>query len=107
MDFTDLSELLSSVKGGIDVLKGARDLLPKGKNRDELENKIQAAEDILKRADAKLAKDLGYNLCQCTFPPQIMLWREPEQSYVCPSKACGRRIVRSTPPRKPKIGTVA
>jgi hypothetical protein len=51
---------------------------------------------MLRRADAKLAKELGYELCQCEFPPRIMLWREGERSYVCTNAACVRKIeVRS------------
>ena len=29
-------------------------------------------------------------LCDCTFPPQIMLWQEARKAHVCPNEACGR-----------------
>ena len=34
---------------------------------------IEKAEKALRASEAELAKALGYKLCQCTFPPQIML----------------------------------
>jgi hypothetical protein len=55
------------------------------------------AEDILTRSDAKLAKDLGYHLCKCSFPPHPMLWRENEHSYVCQDPNCGHRIKIARP----------
>jgi len=48
------------------------------------------ADEILKRSDSKLAKELGYELCQCTYPPQIMLWDQKRQAYYCPNPDCGR-----------------
>ena len=47
---------------------------------------------VLSLAEAKLAKELGYELCLCTFPPSVMLWRQPEKAHVCP--ACGREVSR-------------
>jgi hypothetical protein len=38
----------------------------------EAEEKLQQAEEQLDLAKAVAAKDLGYRLCRCTFPPQIM-----------------------------------
>jgi hypothetical protein len=67
---------------------------PKGEKRAEIEGKIGVAEAALKRSDVKLARELGLKLCDCTFPPQIMLWKEAEQSLVCPNQACGRRSKR-------------
>ena len=92
MDFTDLSEYIRVSKDALDLIKAAIPLLPKGPKREEAEQKIAAAEGMLKGSDAKLARDLGMKLCDCTFPPQIMLWREAEKARVCPNPNCGRRI---------------
>ena len=79
-----------AAREAVEAFKVARDLLPKGKARDEAEAKLAQAENLLCRGDARLALDLGYPLCQCTFPPQIMLWRETDKAHACPRQECGR-----------------
>lgn len=91
MDISDVKNWIDAASGTVGLLRAAAKLLPKGEKRDEIEARISAAEEALKRSDAKLAKELGMNLCDCTFPPQIMLWKEAEKSHVCPNLACGRR----------------
>jgi hypothetical protein len=91
MDFADVQGWIGAVKDSLGLLKAGAELLPKGQNRSELERRIKAAEDALERSDAKLARELGMKLCDCTFPPQIMLWREAENAHVCPNPECGRR----------------
>jgi hypothetical protein len=39
-------------------------------------------------------------MCQCTFPPQPMLWRQAEGAFVCQNPACGRRTEGGTPRAK-------
>jgi hypothetical protein len=91
MDFTDIKGWVDTAKDTLGLVKSAAALLPKSDKRAEIEGKIGAAEAAMKRSDAKLAHELGFKLCDCTFPPQIMLWKEPEKSHVCPSPACGRK----------------
>ena len=81
--FQDIAEYIRASKDGLDFLRAALSLLPKGEERDEAERQLLAAERALKRSDAALAQKLGYQLCQCTFPPQIMLWREQEKITRC------------------------
>lgn len=88
----DLLEWAPAAKSALDLLKAASAFLPKGADKEAAEAKIKEAETILQRADAKLAQELGYSLCRCTFPPQIMLWDEARKADVCP--ACGHSIVR-------------
>ena len=65
--------------------------LPKSdKKKEEAGLAVERAEAALKRSDAPLAQTLGYQLRQCTFPPQIMLWNEELQQTACPN--CGRKI---------------
>jgi hypothetical protein len=90
MDLTDIRDFVTASKAAVDLLKSAYALLPKGTEREEIQNKVKMAEDILARSDAKLARDLGYTLCQCTFPPQIMRWNEKKQAMYCPNEECGR-----------------
>jgi hypothetical protein len=90
MDVASIGEFLTASKSAVDLLKSAYEALPTGSKREEVECKVKEAEDILKRSDAKLAKDLGYCLCKCEFPPKIMLWKQDAQAEVCPS--CGHTI---------------
>lgn len=90
MDLSGIAEFVAASKSAVELLKSAYEVLPKGDKRDEVEKKVKMAEDILKRSDAKLAKELGYTLCECTFPPQIMLWKQQQSAYVCPNPECGR-----------------
>jgi hypothetical protein len=102
MDFSDLKTYFSLTKDVLELFKSTYALLPKGSARDEIERKISAAEEIMRRSDAKLAKELGYNLCQCRFPPEIMLWRQQEDAWVCQNGDCGARKERNQP-RPPMI----
>jgi len=42
--------------------------------------------------DVALAQKFGFQLCQCTYPPQIMLWHEQAKVTKCPRPECGRAI---------------
>jgi hypothetical protein len=92
MEFVDIQGWVVAAKDTVDLLKSAAGLLPKGERRAEIDGKIGVAEETLKRSDAKLARELGFKLCDCTFPPQIMLWKEAEKAHACPNLACGRRM---------------
>ena len=64
-------------------------MLPKGDKRDKAELEIAAAERSLKLSEAVAARSLGYKLCQCEFPPNIMLSagyhpRHDKEIYKCP-----------------------
>ena len=84
-------EWLTAGKSLLELFRVARDNLPKGEQREQLDAKIKEAEQILARSDAKLAQDLGYDLCKCTFPPTPMLYRHSERASVCQNEACGNR----------------
>lgn len=91
-DPTLVSDWLRDAKTAVELLNAGKKLLPKGKHQDDLGAKIDEARHSLERSDASLAQGLGYRLCQCKFPPSIMLWREKEKSYLCQNDECGRRI---------------
>jgi hypothetical protein len=90
--FQDIADYIRISKDALDLARSGWALLPKGEKRDEAEKRFHAAEEALKRSDAALAQKLGYQLCQCDFPPKIMLWREQEKVFKCPSATCGRTI---------------
>jgi hypothetical protein len=92
-------------KSGLDLLRSAWDLLPKSNEKDRIARKLEEAERALELSNAKLAKDLGFRLCQCLFPPKPMLWDNARSAYVCQNVACGRvdsveRPIRARPRRR-------
>lgn len=101
-DLQDISEYIRISKDAMELMKSAVGLLPKGAEKDEAEQKLRAADEALQRSDARLAQDLGYKLCQCRFPPQIMLSQGYHEThnveiYKCPG--CGKQD-----PSEHKIG---
>lgn len=101
MEMADLSEYLKASKDALDILKGVIGLLPKGTDAGAAQKQLEQADQALKASEAQLAKALGYPLCKCTFPPQIMLLKTEAQVMQCPR--CGnehdphRRVVTQNP----------
>jgi hypothetical protein len=100
----DLMPYLTAAKTALDIIKGIRSELPKGPAADKFEQQIEQAESALKISEAELAKNLGFKLCQCRFPPPIMLWNAAERSNICP--VCGdrnprQRVTRQMPDNEP------
>ena len=96
VQFQDIAEYIRASKDCLDLLRAAWSLLPKSEKRNEAEHKLRIAEEALTRSDAALAQKLGYQLCQCTFPPQIMLWNEAQKHTACSN--CGRKIASFSRP---------
>jgi hypothetical protein len=88
VDMNDFVAWRQLCQASIDLLKGAAHDLPSGSSRKLTEEKIRHAEDMLARADAMLAKELGMLLCDCTWPPQIM--RRRQSIHYCPN--CNRQL---------------
>ena len=91
----DLS-IVQELKTGFDLfrvalglIRDARDTLPDPGQREALSKSLEAAERASQIAEAQVAKALGYRLCQCTFPPQIMLVTARDQ-YGRESVKCSR-----------------
>lgn len=72
----------------LSLLKGAKDLLPQSPQRDAVSKSILEAEKAFQIAEAQAAKELGYELCQCTWPPQIKILSKETGDILCPS--CNR-----------------
>lgn len=82
MNLPDIATALSLGKSALDILKQVKDLLPDGPKKEEATAKLEKAENDLQIAQAKTALELGYQLCECTFPPQIVLLKGGEKR--CP-----------------------
>jgi len=93
----DLNTAMESVKIGVSLLgesigliKKTKDLLPESKEKDAISKSLVEADKAAKLAESQIALALGYKLCQCTFPPQIMLsqgYKEQkhhhEEEFIC------------------------
>lgn len=55
------------------TVKQIKDLLPQSPQKEVVAKTLIEAETAFKIAETKAAEELGYRLCQCTWPPQIML----------------------------------
>lgn len=88
----DLTDFVTASTSVVDLLKSAYKALPDGAQREEIEQKTHMAEELLKRSDAKLAKDLGFKICDCQWPPIPMLWNQLELEWICQNEKCGRFI---------------
>ena len=89
-----IAELLQAIglaKGALDVVRGAKDLLPDSAEKQAATVSLDQAERAFQIAEASAASELGFPLCRCTWPPQIML-RVGSSEYKC--KTCGRGELR-------------
>lgn len=102
MDYTDVSGWITASKDALELLKIAFGMLPKGPERDRIEVSIKKAEEAIRASDAKLAKELGFRLCRCTFPPTPMLWNKNERASFC--QICGDKFPPDQPPRETDAG---
>jgi hypothetical protein len=80
-------EYLGALKTTLDIFKALRAEIPSGPKADLAQKQIEKAESALRKAEVQLANGLGYQLCRCTFPPQITLWSKDERTNICPR--CG------------------
>jgi len=99
MGIVEALQFLKPLKDAFGLLKEAKDLLPESPKKTEVIVKIEEAEESLKIAKTEAAKALGYYLCKCTFPPQIMLFDKSENVFKCPRKECGHEIKRTIKPK--------
>jgi hypothetical protein len=87
MNIEAVQAAFAALRNCLVALKTAKELLPKGKNKQKVTEDIEKAEKNIAIAEAQIAKEFGYRLCQCTFPPQIMLFTGASNRYKCPT--CG------------------
>ncbi len=86
----EITSILQASKMTISLLKEMKDLMPSSVQKDEFSQKILKVEKDLALAEASTAKELGYDLCKCTFPPQIMLYNNERNATICPN--CDKNI---------------
>ena len=90
MNMNDVEVYIRATKGVMDIAKTMIGMLPKGQHHEEAAARLQEAEKALRAAEVQLAHSLGYHLCQCTFPPQIMLSQGRHSKRGTEVFKCGR-----------------
>jgi hypothetical protein len=81
-------EGISLLQSAVSIISQVKNLLPKDTKSQELHSKLTDAETNLKLSEVAFAKEIGYQLCKCTWPPQIMLSIgevDYGEKYKCPS----------------------
>jgi len=73
MDIEGFTAGIGLVKTAVETYRAIIQKLPKSPKRDEIEKQLQEAENQFRAAEARAAKSLGFDLCQCDWPPPIML----------------------------------
>ena len=88
----DINTAMESVKIGLSLFTDAiglvrktQDMLPDSEDKAKIEQSLLEADKAAKLAEAQIAIALGYKLCKCIFPPQIMLshgYKETGYSHI-------------------------
>lgn len=79
-DISDVKVAFDALKIGLGLFRDAIGLakdvkssLPEGEKKRTIDASLEKAELSSRLAEVQVAQALGYSLCKCTFPPQIML----------------------------------
>ncbi len=89
-----ITDLLKIAKSAIELGKSTLAHLPNSKERVQAEKELEYMEKELKVVEPNLAKELGYQLCYCTYPPQIMLYNHAIGANIC--SVCGNENTTKT-----------
>lgn len=85
---SEWTEYVRAARSVLSLFREIRMQYASDPQQSQLEDRIAIAETALKVTEAELAKKLGYRICRCTFPPQVMLWNQRRRKDVCAK--CGR-----------------
>ena len=104
---TPLAQAFQLFRDAIALVKDGKALLSDRGQRETLESTLEEAERASRLAEAQIAKALGYHLCRCTFPPQIMLsigYRQDDEGYPAEYFQC-LNCRKEWPPPAPRAST--
>lgn len=87
--FDGLKSAVDLIRSILGLAREAKDALPDGGKKEAISVSLSEAERQLRFVEAQIVQSLGYRLCQCTFPPQIMLSigyhsKRGEERFECP-----------------------
>ena len=104
MDIDALHSTLVSLTLLPEELRSARETLEKagGGSRQELVELLSSTERDLRIAKVTLARELGFKVCLCCWPPEVMVFHDNGDAY-CPEASHGETAEipdrpRLTPP---------
>ncbi|MDH5429807.1 MAG: hypothetical protein OEY57_16720 [Nitrospirota bacterium] len=63
---------LTVLKEAIGLVHSANDQLPAGEPQKAIQKKVEEAERLIQVGHASVGQSLGFQLCHCTWPPQVM-----------------------------------
>jgi predicted RNA-binding Zn-ribbon protein involved in translation (DUF1610 family) len=86
---------LTLLKEAIGLVHSANDQLPAGESQKAIQQKVEEAERLIQVGHATVGESLGFQLCHCTWPPQVMAssgYSEETQveQFTCPN--CGKSV---------------
>jgi hypothetical protein len=93
-----VKDVFSLLRDSIGLVKDAKGLLPAAQQR-AVDESLDKAERATVLAEAQIAKALGYQLHDCTFPPQIMLAVKTPHGEEKRCPACGHMTDFNAPLR--------
>jgi predicted RNA-binding Zn-ribbon protein involved in translation (DUF1610 family) len=86
---------LTVLKEAIGLVHSANDQLPAGEPQKAIQQKVEEAERLIQLGHATVGQSLGFQLCHCTWPPQVMASSEYSEEtqveqFTCPN--CGKSV---------------
>jgi hypothetical protein len=106
MDLKTITDGISLLGTAVSTVKAVVDILPK-QDKEEVSKKLLEVEQQIKAAEAQIVSGLGYELCKCTWPPQIMLYAgEAEYGEKARCPACGRVVTPDDMPHLNNFRTI-
>lgn len=84
---------LTTLKEAIALVHSANHQLPAGEPRTAIQQKIEEAERTIQVGHAAMGQSLGFQLCHCTWPPQVLASSHYSnetkvEQFTCPN--CGK-----------------
>jgi len=86
---------LTVLKVAIGLVHTANDQLPAGEQQTAIQQKVEEAERLIQVGHASVGQSLGFQLCHCTWPPQVMAstgFNEKTQVEQFTCSNCGKSL---------------
>ena len=86
---------LTVLKEAIGLVHSANDQLPKNETQKAIQQKVEEAERLIQVGHASVGQSLGFQLCHCTWPPQVMAstgYNEKTQVEQFTCSHCGKTV---------------
>ncbi|HYL31983.1 MAG TPA: hypothetical protein VEU53_02390 [Stellaceae bacterium] len=79
---------MDTIRSVLELFKDAKESLPDSTLKASITESLGRADRGIRLGEAQIAQVLGYHLCQCTYPPQIMfgvgLTTLGDERFQCP-----------------------